>query len=57
MVAVMIFDLDNFKTVNDSLSHNYGNDLLKHVAQICQSQIRREDTVSRQFGNVLKIDQ
>jgi diguanylate cyclase (GGDEF)-like protein/PAS domain S-box-containing protein len=55
MVAVMIFDLDNFKTVNDSLGHNYGDDLLKHVAQIFQSQIRREDTVSRQGGDEFTI--
>ncbi len=55
MVAVMIFDLDNFKTVNDSLGHNYGDDLLKHVAQIFQSQVRSEDTVSRQGGDEFTI--
>mgnify|MGYP003625127656 CR=1 FL=1 len=55
MVAVMVFDLDNFKTVNDSLGHNYGDDLLKHVAQIFQSQIRSEDTVSRQGGDEFTI--
>jgi len=55
MVAVMVFDLDNFKTVNDSLGHNYGDDLLKHVAQIFQSQVRSEDTVSRQGGDEFTI--
>jgi diguanylate cyclase (GGDEF)-like protein/PAS domain S-box-containing protein len=55
MVAVMVFDLDNFKTVNDSLGHNYGDDLLKHVAQIFQAQIRSEDTVSRQGGDEFTI--
>ena len=54
-VAVMVFDLDNFKTVNDSLGHNYGDDLLKHVAQIFQSQVRLEDTVSRQGGDEFTI--
>ena len=54
-VAVMVFDLDNFKTVNDSLGHNYGDDLLKHVAQIFQSQVRSEDTVSRQGGDEFTI--
>lgn len=55
MVAVMVFDLDNFKTVNDSLGHNYGDDLLKYVAQIFQAQIRSEDTVSRQGGDEFTI--
>lgn len=55
MVAVMIFDLDNFKTVNDSLGHNYGDELLKHVAGIFQSQVRSEDTVSRQGGDEFTI--
>ena len=55
MVAVMVFDLDNFKTVNDSLGHNYGDDLLKYVAQIFQSQVRSEDTVSRQGGDEFTI--
>ena len=55
MVAVMVFDLDNFKTVNDSLGHNYGDELLKHVAQIFQSQVRSEDTVSRQGGDEFTI--
>jgi diguanylate cyclase (GGDEF)-like protein/PAS domain S-box-containing protein len=55
MVAVMVFDLDNFKRVNDSLGHNYGDDLLKYVAQIFQAQIRSEDTVSRQGGDEFTI--
>jgi diguanylate cyclase (GGDEF)-like protein/PAS domain S-box-containing protein len=55
MVAVTVLDLDNFKTVNDSLGHNYGDDLLKYVAQIFQAQIRSEDTVSRQGGDEFTI--
>lgn len=55
IVAALVFDLDNFKTVNDSLGHNYGDDLLKHVAQIFQAQVRSEDTVSRQGGDEFTI--
>lgn len=55
IVAVMVFDLDNFKTVNDSLGHNYGDELLKEVARIFQTQVRKEDTVSRQGGDEFTI--
>lgn len=55
MVAVMVFDLDNFKTVNDSLGHSYGDDLLKHVAYLFQSLVRTEDTVSRQGGDEFTV--
>lgn len=55
MVAVMVFDLDNFKTVNDSLGHNYGDELLKHVAELFCQHVRSEDTVSRQGGDEFTI--
>jgi diguanylate cyclase (GGDEF)-like protein len=48
-VAVLFFDLDRFKQVNDSLGHAVGDALLKKVAERVQSFIRLGDTLAR-FG-------
>ncbi|WP_413282870.1 EAL domain-containing protein [Vibrio sp. MA40-2] len=48
-VGVLFLDMDNFKTINDSLGHNVGDRLLKEVARILVELLREEDTVSR-FG-------
>jgi diguanylate cyclase (GGDEF)-like protein/PAS domain S-box-containing protein len=50
-VALMYFDLDNFKVVNDSWGHDFGDLLLKHAAQTIQSCIRESDTVARLGGD------
>jgi len=50
-VAVMYLDLDQFKNVNDSLGHNFGDMLLKAVGQRLRSLVRSEDTVAHIGGD------
>lgn len=49
LVGVMFIDVDRFKMVNDSLGHDVGDRLIKHVGERMETAVRVNDTVSR-FG-------
>jgi diguanylate cyclase (GGDEF)-like protein len=50
-LAIAYFDCDNFKTVNDTLGHAAGDELLQAIAETSARQVRKMDCVARLGGD------
>jgi diguanylate cyclase (GGDEF)-like protein/PAS domain S-box-containing protein len=53
--ALLFFDLDHFKMINDTLGHQTGDKLLKEIGERLKKTIRREDTAARLGGDEFVI--
>jgi len=54
-MAVLIFDLDKFKRINDTLGHPYGDYVIQTVAKIMSENVRTIDVVARYGGEEYAI--
>jgi diguanylate cyclase (GGDEF)-like protein len=54
-MAIMIFDLDKFKKVNDTLGHQYGDYVIQEVSKIMQDNVRAVDVVARYGGEEFAV--
>ncbi len=56
-IAVLYLDLDHFKSINDTLGHGIGDELLKTVAIRLRDCLRETDTIARLGGDEFAIIQ
>jgi diguanylate cyclase (GGDEF)-like protein len=53
--AVVMVDVDRFKTINDTLGHQVGDDVLRQVAATLAGQLRRHELIARYGGEEFSV--
>lgn len=54
-LALVMFDIDHFKNINDTYGHAEGDAVIKHIADILRGQVRRMDTPARYGGEEFAV--
>lgn len=54
-ISILIFDLDNFKIVNDTHGHHAGDEVIMTVAKVCREELRKTDIACRFGGDEFVI--
>lgn len=54
-IALILLDIDRFKTINDTYGHPVGDDALAHVGEVLRQHARRDAVVSRLGGDELAV--
>ena len=49
-LAIMMIDVDHFKSINDRYGHQVGDEVLRNLAMVAQKTIRRDDYIARYGG-------
>ena len=54
-LSIILLDIDNFKTINDTYGHDIGDEILKSITKLISLNIRATDTISRWGGEEFAI--
>lgn len=49
-IALVMMDLDHFKSINDTYGHSFGDEVLKELSERCKCNIRKKDIIGRYGG-------
>lgn len=54
-IVCIVFDIDNFKGINDEYGHLFGDEVIKEISRSCSAIIREEDLIGRYGGDEFVI--